>query len=63
MIFHCTNCCYDFEAESLPIRCPDCGKKTVREATEKEKADYYALQHQVRNEDWGPVVGVVKEDI
>lgn len=56
MVFHCTHCLFNFEAETKPTSCPDCGKKAVREATEEEKAEHLALQQQVRNEDWGPVV-------
>lgn len=43
--YFCDACHYCFEAESLPDRCPDCGKTqwhenpAVRPATEKEIAD------------------------
>ncbi|RHR45541.1 hypothetical protein DWX10_28040 [Clostridium sp. AF18-27] len=43
--YYCAACHYCFEAESLPDRCPDCGKiqwrenPAVRSATEKEVAD------------------------
>lgn len=43
--YFCDACHYCFEAESLPDRCPDCGKTqwcehpAVRPATENEIAD------------------------
>lgn len=43
--YFCDVCHYCFEAESLPDRCPDCGKTiyqnrpTIRLATEKEVQD------------------------
>ena len=29
MICTCDNCHYTFEAESLPLSCPDCGKEKI----------------------------------
>jgi len=52
--YFCDVCHYCFEAESLPDRCPDCGKieynehPAVRLATEKEIQDLL----RARNEDW-----------
>ncbi len=52
--YFCDVCHYCFEAESLPDRCPDCGKTeykdhpAVRLATEKEIQDLL----RARNEDW-----------
>ena len=43
--YFCDVCHYCFEAESLPDRCPDCGKTVyqnrpaIRQATEKEVQD------------------------
>lgn len=45
--YYCDACHYCFEAESLPDRCPDCGKtqwgenSAVRLATEKEVTDLF----------------------
>lgn len=52
--YFCNICHYCFEAESLPDRCPDCGKTeykghpAVRPAAEKEIQDPL----RARNEDW-----------
>ena len=52
--YFCDVCHYCFEAESLPDRCPDCGKTiyqnrpAIRLATEKEVQDLL----QARDEEW-----------
>lgn len=52
--YFCDVCHYCFEAESLPDRCPDCGKTiyqnrpAIRLATEKEVQDLL----RARDEDW-----------
>ena len=33
-------CRFLFECEEKPERCPDCGKKNIRPANAKEKAEY-----------------------
>ena len=39
MIFTCNNCHFIFDSEPLPEQCPDCGKYTVRPATEEEEKE------------------------
>ena len=52
--YFCDVCHYCFEAESLPDRCPDCGKTVyqnrpaIRLATEKEMQDLL----RARDEEW-----------
>lgn len=52
--YFCDACHYCFEAESLPDRCPDCGKtdyqnrSAIRPATEKEVQDLL----RARDEEW-----------
>ena len=52
--YFCDVCHYCFGAESLPDRCPDCGKTVyqnrpaIRLATEKEVQDLL----RARDEDW-----------
>lgn len=52
--YFCDVCHYCFEAESLPDRCPDCGKTdyqnrpAIRPATEKEVQDLL----RARDEEW-----------
>ena len=52
--YFCDVCHYCFEAESLPDRCPDCGKTVyqnspaIRPATEKEVLDLL----RARDEEW-----------
>ena len=41
MIYTCENCRYTFSADNGCEQCPDCGKKKVRTATEKEELEYY----------------------
>lgn len=40
MICTCVYCLYTFEADELPVSCPDCGKGPVREATHDEQEQY-----------------------
>ena len=40
MLFACDQCYFLFEAEKQPERCPDCGKKAVRPADEREQDEY-----------------------
>ena len=52
--YFCDVCHYCFEAESLPDRCPDCGKTdyqnrpAIRPAAEKEVQDLL----RARDEEW-----------
>lgn len=52
--YFCDVCHYCFEAESLPDRCPDCGKTVyqnkpaIRPATEREVQDLL----RTRDEEW-----------
>ena len=49
-LYTCNACRYTFPAESLPDRCPDCGKTqwhenpAVRPATNKEIADLFCAR-------------------
>ena len=49
-LYTCNACRYTFPAESLPDRCPDCGKTqwhenpAVRPATKKEIADLFCAR-------------------
>ena len=40
MIYACDDCRFVFERTGRVDACPDCGKPSVREATEKEAAEY-----------------------
>ena len=40
MIYTCNSCRFTFRRSGEVENCPDCGKPNVREATEKEKAEY-----------------------
>ncbi len=40
MIYACDTCRFVFERVGECTECPDCGKKTIREANDKEKEDY-----------------------
>ena len=35
------DCCYTFIEKEDCGQCPDCGKKNIRRATEKEELEYY----------------------
>ena len=41
MIFTCDDCFYTFAEKENCVQCPDCGKKNIRQATEKEVLEYY----------------------
>lgn len=49
-MYYCNACHYCFEDDSMPDRCPDCGKAqweerpAVRPATEKEVADLLRIR-------------------
>ena len=65
MICTCDACHYTFSADTLPLRCPDCGKEelhrrvggrmlpspAVRTATEEETAWYENVQRELRTEE------------
>ena len=40
----CESCRYTFRYPIFPTACPDCGKKTVRTATDQEIEEYYKNQ-------------------
>ena len=40
----CEKCHYTFRSHLLPLTCPDCGAKAVRQANEQEKKDYWRNQ-------------------
>lgn len=39
MVFTCNNCHFIFNSKQQPEQCPDCGKYTVRLATEEEEKE------------------------
>ncbi len=41
MIYTCEDCLYTFIGQGECEQCPDCGKKTIRQATEKEELEFY----------------------
>ena len=41
MIYTCASCLYTFMEQDRCEQCPDCGKKSVRQATEKKELEYY----------------------
>ncbi len=45
-VYTCSRCRYTFERKERPDRCPDCGADTVRDATDKEKEEYWSLQRE-----------------
>ena len=47
----CEKCLFTFSSGSIPPTCPDCGAKTVREATLEEKDWYYDLEQEKK---WNP---------
>ena len=54
MIYTCHQCLFTFRRTGTVENCPDCGKPTVREATDKEKEEFekYRLeQEQSKEED------------
>lgn len=44
MIYACDSCKFVFEHVGEVDRCPDCGKKTIREAGNEEKQEYIEYQ-------------------
>lgn len=44
MIYACDSCKFVFEHVGEEDRCPDCGKKTIREAGNEEKQEYIEYQ-------------------
>ena len=40
MIFACDSCHFLFSGDARPEQCPDCGKYTVRPASEAERQEY-----------------------
>ena len=40
MIYTCDKCLFTFERVGALITCPDCGKETIREATDAEKEEF-----------------------
>ena len=41
MVYTCEKCLYTFLEDEGCTQCPDCEKKTIRIATEKEELEYY----------------------
>ena len=41
MVYTCEKCLYTFLDDEGCTQCPDCGKKAIRIATEKEELEYY----------------------
>lgn len=46
----CEHCRYTFRYPLLPVRCPDCGNKKVRPASEKEVQRYRVEQKIIADE-------------
>ena len=44
MIYACDSCRFIFERIGEIDRCPDCGKKNIREANDEEKQEYSEYQ-------------------
>lgn len=44
MIYACDSCKFVFERVGEVDRCPDCGKKTIREADNEERQEYMEYQ-------------------
>lgn len=40
MIYTCDKCLFTFERVGEVTTCPGCGKETIHEATDSEKADF-----------------------
>ena len=47
-IYHCDACRNTFESNQCSIKCPDCGKDAVRDATEKEIQEYWKIQDEIK---------------
>ena len=43
-IYKCESCRYVFMHPLLPSSCPDCGKQSIRIATENERQDFHRNQ-------------------
>ena len=52
MLFTCEDCLYTFKADAKPERCPDCGKRLIRKATEAEIACFFQV-HKAEEDDTG----------
>lgn len=52
MFYICEHCHFVFSDERKPKRCPDCGEKMVRPATETEKAEHLRLVKIVASDNW-----------
>ena len=50
MIYTCKKCLYTFSGDEGCSQCPDCGKMTVRTATEKEELEYYRNRQEFATE-------------
>ena len=50
-IYYCDACHYTFEDTNIPDRCPDCGKKSVRTATDSEITDYIQIRAEIAREE------------
>ena len=50
-LYHCTHCYYSFLSSRNPVQCIDCGKYTVREATDYEAWEWvrYAIEENAVN--------------
>ena len=46
----CEYCRYTFRYPMLPVSCPDCGRKKVRPASEKEVLRYWTEQQILADE-------------
>lgn len=50
MLYACDQCLFLFEADQKMKQCPDCGKFTVREATQSETEEFG--QRKNNQDDW-----------
>ncbi len=48
MIYACDTCHFVFERVGDCTECPDCGKKTIREATNEEKRNISGIKRRAR---------------
>lgn len=48
--YTCDNCGFIFTRVSECIQCPDCGKKTIRKATEAEVKEFLSRSKEVWDE-------------
>jgi len=49
MIYTCNSCRFTFSRVGEVQSCPDCGKPSIREATDKEKEDYIKYREEEDN--------------